>query len=237
MRPPPTQTPTTASPSPTFSPTIAPAPSASPENIKTENADALNLFKAELEYVFVSGTNRTEQHHDHFGFGFNSTYTYYPVEMVLNLTYRGNPTNEPYDAKIEGYLINFKAGTGATASYMGYFGTNLNPIYEPASQNPMNLPFVISSLKISGFSLRLNLTANESFLGEHVFSSGEGNSGLGVWSNGTPTTVTVTLQRVGWIIFDDGSAWFEENPAKSVILQQIELERDETGFLYKRTLG
>ncbi len=60
---------------------------------------------------------------------------------------------------------------------------------------------------------------------------------MGVWSNGTPATVTVTLQRVGWIIFDEGSAWFEQNPVNAVVLQQVELERDETGFLYRRTVG
>lgn len=233
-----TQTPPSVSSSSVQSPTITPEPSVPLENTKQENATGSGLFNAEFEYLFVSATNRTDQHHDHFGFGFNSSYTYYPVEMVLNLTYRGNPENEPYDIKIEGYQINFEADTGATENYIGYFGTNLNQTFEPASQTPTNLPFIISQLGLSGFSLRLNLTSNESILGKQVFSrSDSGKSRLGVWSNGAPNAIIVTLQRVGCIVFNEGSASFFENQAKDVILQQVQLERGEDGFFYNRILG
>lgn len=204
-----------------------------------ETASVSNLFNAELEYVFLSGTNRTEQHHDHFGFGINSSYTYYPVEIVLNLTYRGNPENESYGAKVEGYLINFTSDTGATASYAGFFGTNLDPAFDPALQTPPGLPLILMSAGCpSGFSLHLNLTTNETFLGKQFSSSDNlGNPGLGVWRNGAPSLVVVTVQRVGWLIFDGGSAWFEEEPAKGFVLQQVELEWVGDGFLFNRVLG
>jgi hypothetical protein len=238
-QPTPTATPPIAPSSPVLSPVTTPTLYASPETIKIETAPVSNLFNAELDYVFVSGTNRTEQYHDHFGFGINGSYTYYPVEIVLNLTYRGNPENEPYGAKIEGYLINFTADTGAKASYVGFFGTNLNPAFDPASQTPHNLPFILVSAGCpSGFSLRLNLKANESFLAKQFSSSdNSGNPGLGVWSNGAPSTVVVTVQRVGWVIFDGGSAWFVKNPAVGIVLQQVQLEKVGDGFLHNRLPG
>ena len=238
-QPTPTKTPPIASSSPDVFPITTQAPYTSPEHADTETAPVPNLFNAELESIFVSGTNRTEAYHDHFGFGINGSYTYYPVDIVLNLTYRGNPENEPYGAKIEGYLINFSADTGATASYIGFFGTNLNPAFDPASQTPPNLPFILISAGCpSGFSLSLNLTANDSFLAKQFSSSdASGSSSLGVWSNGAPSTITVTFYRTGCVIFDGGSAWFVENPASGVILQQVQLEKFADGFLYNRVLG
>jgi hypothetical protein len=66
------------------------------------------VFDVDLSYAFTGRTNATGKGDDHFGWGIE-TYPsdYYPVTAILNLTYLGNPQNEPYDVICEGYFVNF----------------------------------------------------------------------------------------------------------------------------------
>jgi hypothetical protein len=66
------------------------------------------VFDVNLSYAFTGRTNATGEGHDHFGWGIE-TYPsdYYPVTAILNLTYLGNPQNEPYEVICEGYFVNF----------------------------------------------------------------------------------------------------------------------------------
>ncbi len=200
-----------------------------------------NLFNATLDYIFLDGTNQTAAYHDHFGFGTSGNYTYYPVDVALKLTYIGAPEDEPYGAKIEGYLVNLSTDTDVVASYICYVGTNLKAGFDPALRNELTPYLQIALNSAAGtpntFSLRLNLTAGESF------SASLGSTGslgtlrnmsrtLSVWTNGTPTEVTATVYRLGWIVFTEESVSFVANPASDDVLQEVQLEKVGVDFRY-----
>ena len=214
---------------PTFTkPTLSP----SPQPIETPTTSVSNLYNAELTYVYVGPTNSTGEGHDHFGFNV-TTYpsTYYPVTMIFKLTYLGNPENEPYDAKFEGFQVKFFADTDATASYIDYFGTNFNPSY---SNLPNPFPGTLSDPRHITVNFRFNLTANESFLNQVSDAGSYGSSpgSLGLWSKGTPNTITVTVQRAGWVTANGELTSTIPNPTNDVVLQQVQLEKSGNGFLY-----
>lgn len=204
-----------------------------PTETPTETApvSVSNLFGAELKYVYVGPTNSTGEGHDHFGFGI-PTYpsNYYPVTVALNLTFLGNPENEPFDEKFEGYLVKFFADTGAEASYLGWLGTNFNLSY---SNLPSPFPGSPSGPPQS-VSFWVNLTVNESkmLLISDGGSYGSAPGSLGLWSNGAPNTITVTVQRAGWVTVCGKLTSTLTNPAGDVILQQVQLEKSGDGFLF-----
>ena len=213
--------------------TSTPTPSASPQPVEAVPSSLSNLYDAELTYVHVGPTTSTGEGHDHFGFGVE-TYpsNYYPVTIVFNLTYLGNPANEPFDEKFEGYLVTLSADTGVTASYIGWFGTNLNQS--------------CSSLPSGGFtggspsgppqhvSFKFNLTLNQSFLSSLSDAGSYGSSpgSLGLWSNGAPNGITVTVQKTGWVTIDGESTSTLTNPANDVVLQQVQLEKAGDDFIF-----
>ncbi len=238
-QPPPTEKPA-ASSSPTASPTPTSISFIVPDHIEVETKALSNLFNATLDYIFLDGTNQTAEYHDHFGFGISGNYTYYPVDVALKLTHLGTPEGEPYGAKIEGYLVNLSTDTDVVASYICYVGTNLKQDFDP-SRNELTPYLQIALNSAAGtpntFSLRLNLTAGESF------SASLGSTGslgtlrnmsrtLSVWTNGTPTEVTATVYRLGWIVFTEESVAFVANPASDDVLQEVQLEKVGVDFRY-----
>jgi hypothetical protein len=89
--------------------------------------------------------------------------------------------------------------------------------------------------KADTVSLRANITVNESFLGLRITDSASytsGSSSLGLWSSGAPSTITLTLQRVGWWTVKDGSVSIAANPERDEVLLQVQLEAFGDGFLY-----
>jgi hypothetical protein len=190
-----------------------------------------NLYNAELTYVYVGPTTSTGEGHDHFGFGIQ-TYpsTYYPVTVAIKLTYLGNPENEPYDEKFEGYLVNFTADTGIKATYLGWYGTNYNP---SSSYLPSPFPGSPTGPRQSVF-VNFNLKVNQEFLGQisDGGSYGSSNGTLGLWRNGTPNTITVTIQRAGWVTVNGTLTTTITNPARDIVIQQVQLEKLGDGFLF-----
>jgi hypothetical protein len=61
-----------------------------------------------------------------------------------------------------------------------------------------------------------------------TFSSVNGT--LGLWNNGTPNTVTVTVQRAGWLIFQGNQTSSVINPEVNQVIQQIQLQKIGENF-------
>ena len=178
------------------------------------------LYRPQLVYASVGPTNSTGEGHDHFGTGL-PTYpsTYYPAYILLNLTYLGNPNNESYDQKFEGYTAMLTADTGTTLTLSGYKGTNLNP--STTSLPPLGMVFGFPPPSpFPSISLHFNSTENQSVVldisdrGSYGTSAGS----LGLWSNGTPNNITLTIQRGDWIVVNGGKATIITNPVKEIIL-------------------
>ena len=189
------------------------------------------MFCTDLVYAYVGPLNYNSTH-SHFGTEMHPANAY-PVYILLNFTYLGNPANEPYDMKLEGYLVELKTDTGTTASYIEYYGTNLNVNYDGAPMIPPGDP----SDPIQTVGLGFNLTVNSSFCGLRITDSASfisGNSSLGLWSNGIPKTIDTTLRRIGWLTVQSGSTSTVPNPASGTILLHVQLEKFGDGFLYNK---
>ena len=183
-----------------------------------------SVFDAELTYAFTGRTNATGEGHDHFGWGIQ-TYPsdYYPVTAILNLTYRGNPENKDYDLICEGYMVNSTADTGASVSVLGWLGTNYN-----ASSKFPTMTFRDSPWRhISSMYFKFNMsTGDTSFLRATdggTFSSVNGT--LGLWSNGSPNMVTVTVQRAGWLTFRGNETFSVINPDVNTVMHAKTLQK------------
>lgn len=190
-----------------------------------------NLYDAKLTYIHVGPTNTTGEGHDHFGMGLN-TYpnNYYPEFAALSLTYLGNPQNEPWDEKFEGYFINYTSDTGITRVYLGWFGTNYNLSY-----SYLPAPFPGSPRgPTQSVSAKFNLVVGQTIYGQVPNSVGYGSSNgtLALWQNGTPNTITVTIQRAGWVTVNGKVTTTITNPAALDVIQKVELNKDGAGFIY-----
>ena len=190
-----------------------------------------SVFDAELTYAFTGRTNATGEGHDHFGWGIQTYPTdYYPVTAILNLTYRGNPENKDYDLICEGYMVNFTADTGAFVSVLGWLGTNYNASSKFPTMTFRDSPWG----HISSMYFKFNMSTGDiSFLRATdggTFSSVNGT--LGLWSNGTPNMVIVTLQRAGWLTFRGNETSSVINPDVNTVIQQITLQKigEDLGF-------
>jgi hypothetical protein len=197
-----------------------------------QGSSSPNVFDVDLTYAFTGLTNATGEGHDHFGWGIE-TYPsdYYPVTAILNLTYLGNPQNQPLDVICEGYAVNFTADTGASVSCLGWLGTNYNvstqspPMFSSRETPWGNFPRMF---------YRFNMTVGDTYLlrvtDTGMFSSVNGTSGL--WSNGTPNTIAVTVQRVGWLTAQGNQTASVVNPAANEIIQQIQLHQVGVDFSF-----
>jgi hypothetical protein len=226
----------------TPSPTITPPPASPPtpeasspfpqpaESPRATVANISNLFTADLSYVYVGPTNSTGAGHDHFGFNI-TTYpqNYYPAEIILKLTYTGNLGIQPYDAVFEGFLVTLSADTGTTASYVGYFGTNLNPSFSDLPHFPPSISGPRQSIYF-GFNLTTDRVANLRMSDGGSFGSSPGSMGL--WSNGTPNSVSVTVQRAGWVTVNGQSLTNVASPEDNVVIRQVQLEKSGSGFIF-----
>ncbi|MCW4029082.1 MAG: hypothetical protein NWE92_05485 [Candidatus Bathyarchaeota archaeon] len=191
-----------------------------------------DLYDAELTYVYVGRTNSTGEGHDHFGFGVEThPSTLYPPYALFSLTYLGNPQDESWDQKFEGYFLNFTSDTGVKEVYLGWFGTNFNascttPFSAPFPGSPRGPPQTIA--------FRANLHVGQVITGQvpNSVSYGSGNSSLGLWSNGTPNAITVTLQRAGWVTVIGEEPTTITNPVHNLVLQEIHLQKDGDGFSF-----
>jgi hypothetical protein len=188
-----------------------------------------SLYDAKLRAVKVEHTSSNGESHDHFGVE-NYPMNLYPPYAWLSLTYLGNPQNEPWDLKFEGYLINYTADTGVQEAYLGWVGTNYN-----ASYDVMPNPFP-GSLAVPPQSVEAHLNETEGnklqIKVPNTISFSNKNSGLGLWSNGAPNDITVTLQRVGWVTVNEGKITTIANPDRDTVLLEIHLQKGKDGFSY-----
>jgi hypothetical protein len=192
------------------------------------------MFDADLAYAYVGPINYNSTH-SHFGMEMHPSNAY-PAYILLNLTYLGNPENEPYDLKLEGYLVELRTDTGTSSSYLEYFGTNLNPSYSDMPMITLGSPSDPSQTVGFGF----NLTVGKSFLPVRITDSGSftsGSSSLGLWSNGPPNSICISVRRIGWFITQGGTTSAVSSSLNGTILMQVQLEKFGEGFLYNKVVA
>jgi len=165
----------------------------------------------------------------------------YPVMVYLNFTHVSNAEVESCDARMDVYLIELTADTGATEKYTYAEGTN----YDPAFSDLDTLSSYISAFDeiytTNGFSggFTFNWTIGTSSLGGRVGSYGSyqsDDSGLGLWSAGEPNTINISIRRVGTISMN-GKAAFTTNDVSSEKMLQVQLEKFGNGLIYNKIVS
>jgi hypothetical protein len=187
------------------------------------------LFSARILNFTIAYSNTT--HEGTNMLGYNRTMypqNVYPVTAYVELTFLGKPQDAPWDILIESYSVKVNSDTGLSASYTAVMGTNTKEItvhpYDPAPSMYMG---------VSTVRFHMNITAgqqDELHMGDDLYSNSPGNSGL--WQNGPPNKITVTLLRGDWTANDNGHWLTIVNPEKETTLQTLTLERISDGFSY-----
>ncbi len=195
-----------------------------PQNLNGPSpTPAPHVFDVNLVYAYVGKVNVTE--HSHFGMEVHNV-NLYPALIYINYTYLGIPDNETCDAKFEGYSLELASNTGTTVEYTAYQGVEFN-------QSTYALPPMPEATDIE---LGVNSAINSTCLGRVTdsgsFTSGE--SSLGLWTDGSPTGITLTFRRIGWWTVKDGSITSADNPQKDEVLLQVQLGIFGEGFLYNK---
>jgi len=223
--PAPTQT---SSPTPLQTPTTNQPSWAEPPKTVTLSGTPPILFSAKILNLTIEYSNKT---HGSNMFGQNRTMypqNVYPVTAYVELTYLGKPQDAPWDLLIESYSVTVRSDTGLSASYTAVMGTNSKEITTHANDPPPSMYMGVSTVRFC-----MNMTAGQQadlYMGDDLYSSRPGNSGL--WQNGPPNTITVTLLRGDWTANDNGYWLTIVNPEKETALQTLTLQRIGDGFSY-----
>ena len=152
------------------------------------------LFSARILNFTIAYSNTTHEGTNMFGHD-RTMYpqNVYPVTAYVELTYLGKPQDAPWDMLIESFSVKVSSDTGLSASYTAVMGTNVKDTTLHAHDPPPSMYMGVSRV---GF--HMNMTAGQQAklqMGDDLYSNSPGNSGL--WQNGPPNTLTVTLLRGG----------------------------------------
>jgi len=162
----------------------------------------------------------------------------YPSLVCFNVTFISNSTVAACDGAIEVYRVQVTADTGVSESYTFTVGTNLTSNFNPQSLSMQreNIETLMGAPMVNGGSgyFTTNLTLGGSIPFIRAGSLGHyqsGSGGLGFWSNGPPSNVTVTVYRLGCILLTGFSGsnyyWNSQVPAT-----QVQLAKYGDGFLF-----
>ena len=201
-----------------------------------------SIFDFSVAYAYAGPVEDTS--HSHFENMTVHPISLHPSMAILNLTYVSNPQQQACDVKAEVFLVQFSSDTNLTENYIFETGTCFNPSFDvnkaldflrcsviPQSESMINVPLVG---RMDTFTE--SLTVNTSSFSARISNMGSFSSGGpetdGLWSNGQPKTVTLKVQRVGWVTLNgtEATTTVAANP-DSV---QVQLEKFSDGFLYNK---
>jgi hypothetical protein len=230
---------TLASPNP--SPSYLPAPSPSPR--PTPPPGTVPMFKVDVAYAYVGWRNGslTSPNQPWGGTSLNAS-CLYPNVAYLTFASTGS---QPCDAKIEVYLIQFSSDTGVNQSYVYAMGANYSSSYDASrvqgmiadvndfvEMGPNSSMMVDNGISVQNH-FNTSLVTGSPFWGASVGDFGgyhSGPSGLGIWGNGQPSAVTLTVYRLGWVTLNGQSisVTFANSNDAAV---QVHLSKFGNGFL------
>jgi hypothetical protein len=230
--PAPTQT-NSPTPTQTHNPTANPSNSqpswAEPPTTVAISGSLPIMFSARILNFTIAYSNTTHEGTDMFGH-LKTWYpqNIYPVTAYVELTYLGKPQDAPWDMLIESFSVKVTSDTGLTSNYTAVMGTNTKE-----TTTHTHDPSPAMYMGVSKVMFHMNMTEGQKAslqMGDDIYSDNPGNSGL--WQNGTPNTITVTLMRGDWTANDNGHWLTIVNPAKETALQTLTLQRVGDGFSY-----
>jgi hypothetical protein len=205
-----------------------------------QSLSAKNQFDCDVVYAYL-GKGGSEPTHSEFGKPMYPT-SQYPSIIYFNITHTSNTAIESSDIQQEVYLLQISTDKGLSENYTYVEGTN----YKIANADSKLLTSMtshvsdlvdINTIEGRGGHFRFNWTTGVSIKGGFVGSLGTYTSQpsrSGLWSNGTPDSISITVRRIGWIVANGSSILTFANTARDENIIQIQLQRFGEGFLYDK---
>ena len=177
--------------------------------------------------------------------------TDYPSAVVLNTTRLPGNQIAACDAIMEVYKVQLTADTGVVENHCYNIGTNYDPSFSNADLHKLfdhvsDLSALCDSADVRG-NFGLNWTQNTSRLSHSVGSIGcysnltrdtadSVNGANGLWFAGKPNTISVTVQRIGYITISDGSVSVYKDSSSNDVATTKQLSNYGSGFLYNNLM-
>lgn len=196
-------------------------------------------FALNVAYAYVGPAPSNASYFDK---GYNATMyltSQYPSLVYLNFTRVPGVQIASCDAEMEVYGIKIAANTGAAEYYAYSAGTNFNSSFQNSDKVTMTR-YVDNLVNISLYStvagtFDFNWSSNASDLSIAIGSIGWYSTHPGVVgklaSLGTPSAISVTVYRIGYITISNGLVSIYEDPATNNAVY-VKLANYDQGFLY-----
>lgn len=202
-----------------------------PNRVETEQQFNLNAT-----YAYVGKGNPNDTVTDHQGI-LMSPISQYPSAVYINVT-RPTVENVECDAILEVFNVTITSDKGPAEHFVFFTGTNYNPSFSEDELNILTkgIYTLIDVETIDGVSGMFcpNWTDNESFLSPKVGSFGtytNYKNDLGLWSEGKPNTISVTISRIGYVTMTNGRVSSKLVAESVTNRKQVQLQEYGDGFL------
>ncbi len=214
----------------------------SPQSIQnalnTYTATAPNQFDVKTVYAYAGEKASNASYKEENGVVMYRT-TLYPVSIILNCTCLPGIQIAGCDAAIELYTVQVTSNSGLTERYGYFIGTNYNPTFsaegvQALMKNATDFFVQNTVVTYAMGSFQLNMTANTSILSNPIGSLNCYSiyrTGQGLWAQGKPNALSVTVQRIGYITIANGTDSYYKVSAQTVNPTSTTLDNYNDGFL------
>jgi hypothetical protein len=163
-----------------------------------------------------------------------------PSTIVFNITRLPGVKIYSCDAIIEFYDVKITLNTGLTEKTCYFIGTNYKASF--SNDELLTLFEHINDITDSRYyavigDFEFNMTDNKSHISTPVGSYGcysTGYSAPGLWTAGKPNTISVTVQRIGYITMSEGVVSIYKDQPTSNAKAMVQLSTHQDGFLHNK---
>lgn len=204
----------------------------------TKVAGSETQFKVDLAYTYIGKWTGNTSFIDSQGHQ-TSLVSLYPSAIVLNVTRLPGINIMSCDAVLEVYSIEITTDSGLLEKFAYVVGTNYSSSFtvtEAESLLSHMDKIVDKNVYRGGYegTIKRNWTESSSFLTNTfgsacIYSSHNGT--IGLWKAGRPTTISVGINRIGYLtVSNDSVTVYKDTLTKATIASQ--LSNYQEGFLY-----
>ncbi len=169
-----------------------------------------------------------------------SVVSLYPSAVRFNITRFPGAQIESCDAALEFYNVRIISNTGVVEKNCYFIGTNYKPSF---TNDELTILFdhvddVVSSRSLTTpvrGNFQFNMSDNSSILSDVVGSSGDytaAQPSQGLWKNGQPNVVSVTVQRIGYLTISNNSVSVYKDSTDRTPTATAQLSNYGNGFLH-----
>lgn len=165
----------------------------------------------------------------------------YPSVVRLNVTRVPGIQIASCDAEVEVYGVKIAANTGPTEYHAYFIGTSYNSSFSIANKTTL-CPYVNNLVDHNVYSeitgaFNFNWTADTCILSRTIGSIGcytsKPSSWAGLWNEGKPDNISVTVYRIGYVTMNNNSVSIFKDSAKNAI-SSVQTDNYREGFLYNK---